>query len=174
MKIFQNGQITGGKNGKLALQDHKYTWKLSTQVRLGEPAILQVWQLTHSPPGDAQGLDVGLIAVTCHMLRQRRTIHHHWTYAHKHPYARASVRTGFADAWAGPSYDKIYFSKDCSRRKFSCLSHQTCPALFANISPHRKYWSTSVYVLYVSVGVVTTHFQSQVVKYWCFVKPASR
>lgn len=139
-------------------------------VRLGELVVLRVWQLTHRPPGDAQGLDVGLIARTCHMLQQKRTIHHHWTYAYKHPYARASVRTGFAEAWVVPSCKKIYFNKVCSRKKFSYLSHQICP----NISPYWKYCSTSVYVLYMSVGVVTTHSYSQVVKYWSFVKPASR
>lgn len=41
--------------------------------------------------------DVGLIAVTCHMLLEGRTIHHHWTYVYKLIYARASLPTRFAE-----------------------------------------------------------------------------
>lgn len=94
----------------LALQECKYAWMWSMWALSGEVVLSQAWQLTRSFPlwrcTGVSEWDVGLIAVTRHMLWERRTIHHHWTYAHKHPCARASMHTGFAEACSEPSSDK--------------------------------------------------------------------
>lgn len=59
-----------------------WTWQLSHGFSLQQCTGILEW-------------GVSLIAVTCHMLQEERTIHHHWTYAYKHIYTRAGMLTSW-------------------------------------------------------------------------------
>ena len=89
VKILQDGQIPGRQNDPAAPRCRQQAhlagnvWEWSMRALLVELVNPEAWQLTRSFSPLAMHRDsewdVGLIAVTRHMLWERRTIHHHWT-----------------------------------------------------------------------------------------------